>query len=170
MRFILKFAEEKITSIWPQVLVALFLASMAGLASFYISENKDYIFDWSWYRPRGSYQNVIQPKLVSAARDFAEARHPGEACVAMPLGRDEFYLFLAIGCARYSEKSETNLLPARARYRGDEVVQLEIPPKETHPNSIRRIMPATAFEKMRYGFPHTEILEAGISRMREKGI
>ena len=150
--------------------VGLGFAASAAAATAYVYGKRDFLFEWDWARVHGKFEETVEPRLVIAARDLAESKRPGEVCVAKALGKDEKFLFLAVGCGRFSPKTDTPLLAARVRYSGERVSALEIPQREAYPNSLRRVLPQEAFEKMRYGFPRKEILQAGLERMRERGL
>jgi hypothetical protein len=150
--------------------VALVFALVAAGAAALVYGKRDFLFEWDWAKTHGTFEAGVPPALVASARDLAEAKHPGAACVAKGLGHDDKFVFLAVGCGRYPENGEAPLAAARARYSGEQASSLEIPSREAYPNSIRRIFPLRAFEALRAGFPKSEILQEGLARMREKGL
>lgn len=155
-----------------QFAVALGFAMIAGGLAGLLYEKRDSLFEWDWRRARGKLEARVPPALVIAAREWAEGRRKGEACVVNPLARDEVYLYAAVGCGKFrgaGVEGDAAPLAARFRARGDTVTGMERAPVGTYRNSVRRLFPQEVFEKMRYGFPHEEYLRAGQARMREMG-
>ncbi len=148
----------------------------AGAANF-IYMKRDFIFERSWALPNGKFEEAAAPSFVNAARDFAEAGHPGQACVAKWLGKDDKYFYVAIGCATFSETlgkiqavGDANYFAARLGYSDGKITGMEQPGSAAPVNALRRILPRAAAEKMRYGFSPQEFMQSGLSRMAEKGL
>ena len=84
---------------------------------------------------------------------------------------------MAIGCGVFQgePKNAKSLgdeapVPVRLRYSGDQVSHLEQPLREAYQNSLRRLFPLKVYEKMRFGFPKSEFLDAGLERMKAKNL
>lgn len=157
--------------------VALAAALVAFFATNYIYAERDSIFEWEWARPSGAFVSANDDPLRIAARDFAEARNPGQACVEKWLGRDEKYVYLALGCARFHEKlgevqaeGQPNFIATRFRYGGSVVRSMEQPSMRAYQNGVRRLFPREAAEKLRNTSSLPEFLRRGLARMAERSL
>lgn len=158
--------------------VAIAFAAAAALMSSLLYGYRDEIFAWDWARSHGRFQATIPPELVTAARDLAESREHGAACVVAPLGRDDSFLFVQLGCGRFQgeppnvrEIGEPEPTATRLRYRGSLVSDLERPAPDAYENSLRRLFPREAFERLRLsGMARSDYLGAGLARMKAKNL
>ncbi|MGZ3734359.1 MAG: hypothetical protein ACXVB9_03715 [Bdellovibrionota bacterium] len=158
-------------------MVGLIFALVAAATAGFVYQKRDIIFEWDWAPLHGALVESVPAQLSNAARDLAEAKNPGEACVAKSLGRDDRYLYMAIGCGVFRREDgnlkvqgDEALTAARLKYSGEQVQTLERPMREAYLNSLRRLIPLRVYEKMRYGFPRSEFLDAGVERMKSKNL
>ncbi len=131
--------------------------------------------EWNWAKVNGAFDATPDESRSRAARDFAEASHAGQACVEKWLGKDDKYLYLALGCARFEESlgeikahgGDPNFLPTRMRYDGDRVLSMEQPKAKAYQNGLRRLFPVEAAEKLRNKSSLPEFHQLGLARMVE---
>ncbi len=158
-----------------RVAVALAFAAAAGLLTNIIYKERDRIIEWGWTRSSGAFDPSPDWDHLKAAITYAELKHPGQACVAKWLGKDEKFLYLALGCARFEESlgeikaldGDVNYLATRMRYSGPEAEGLEHPHPFAYQNSLRRLFPVEAAEKMRNMGSVPEFLSKGLARMEQ---
>ncbi len=156
----------------PQIAVGLVFALVAGSTAGLLYSSRDYLFEWSWAKTHGRFEETVPLELTVAVRDYAELRRPGEACVAKPFGKDDRYVFVSVGCGKFADagkaptEGDAAMVPSRFRYSGDRVSSWEEPEKGAFENSVRRLFPVAAYERIRYGVPHAEYWAAGAARMR----
>lgn len=157
--------------------VALIFGAIAAGATAFVYNERDVIFAWNWASPSGKFQPEPDEALRLAARDFAEARSPGRACVDKWVGKDDKYIYLALGCARFEEKlgemkahdGDSGYLAARLRYSGSEVRSLEQPRVKAYENGLRRLFPKAAADRLR-AVSVSDYHRQGLARMAERGI
>jgi hypothetical protein len=151
--------------------VGVAFALAAAVLTNVVYKERDGIFEWSWAKARGKLEVEVSAQLAMSARDFAETKHPGTACVVKPVARDDRYLYAGVGCAMFKSTGESAPLePTRLRLWGDSVSSLEEPDHANFENSVHRLFPPEVWEKLRYGFPKAQVLEAGLARMKEKSL
>lgn len=138
--------------------LALLFALLAAGATALFYLNRDFLVEWQRVKTAGSFTAAEDPKLGAAALAFAQAKiaRPGEACVGQWVGRDEKYLYMAVGCARLEDKmgeltasGDSNFHPTRFRYEGGEIENWEQPNQEEYANSMRRLFPKEAQDLLR---------------------
>lgn len=135
--------------------ISLVLALVAAVSAGSAYLKRDAIFTWRWQELRGEWHPEPSAELAQKAIDFAETKNPGAACVGRWIGRDDTYLYLALGCGRFTERlgavvadGDQNFLAARFRYEEKEVTGLERNTEGQFRNSLRRLFPKVAGEKM----------------------
>lgn len=170
--------EGKGASKTVRLAVAMAFALVAAVVTALIYFERDLIFQWDWAKPHGRFQAEPDETLERLARDYAETQRPGAACVGKWLGKDEKFLYLALGCARFDEKmgkleveGDTTYIPSRFRYSGQEIRSFEQPNKNrnAYENGIRRIFPLPVYEKFR-SIGVSDFQRNGLKRMAERGI
>ena len=160
----------------PQIAVGLVFALVVGGTVGLIFSRRDFVFEWGWANANGRLEDSAPAELVLAARNYAEEKRKGEACVAKSFGKDDKYLYVAIGCGKFADPHEAPvagdaaMVPSRFRYSGQRVSSWESPEKGAFENSEHRLFPVVAFERIRYGVPHAEYWSAGAARMKEKSL
>lgn len=138
--------------------LALLFAVLAagGAALFYL--NRDLLVEWKRVRPAGEFKAAEDAKLAAAALAFAQEKmaRSGEDCVGQWVGRDDKYLYMAVGCAKLEEKmgelstsGDSNFHPTRFRYDGGEIENWEQPDQQEYANSMRRLFPKEAQDLLR---------------------
>lgn len=132
------------------------LALLAAGATFLLQNNRDLFFLNEWREPSGVYTKEEVPALAKAALDIASQLHTGATCVQRWAGRDETYIYLALGCGRFREESgkifvegDANFRPTRLRYSDTEVWNLEQVDDRNFENSLRRLFPRPAGDRVR---------------------
>lgn len=138
--------------------LALLFALIAAGASALFYLNRDFLVEWKRVKPVGEFETAQDPKLAAAALAFAESKmaRPGENCVGQWVGRDEKYLYMAVGCAKLEERmgelhtsGDANFHPTRFLYDGDEIENWEQPDQQEYGNSMRRLFPKEAQDLVR---------------------
>jgi|GEM_PF-7067781 len=160
---------------FSRLAVALAFAGVAALLTNTLYNERDRVFEWSWTKAHGKFDASPDEEHAKAARAFAEGKRPGQACVEKWLGKDEKYLYLALGCARFEETlgevkaldGDHNFLATRMRYSGDTVQSIEQPHPQAYQNSLRRLFPVEAAEKLRHSTSLPEFHSQGIARMEQ---
>jgi hypothetical protein len=147
--------------------VAFVFALLAAVVAGAVYRNRDLIFSYDWARAHGNLQSAVSPALLASARDVAEAQYPGEACVVEGLGRDDRYFYAGLGC-RKGVEGDHDLSAARFRYTGDRAFDLERATPEAYGNSVHRLFPRAAYEKLWSGLAHSEYLSAIEVRARTR--
>lgn len=158
-----------------RLVVALVFAGAAMLVTSFLYNERDRIFEWSFTKAHGKFDPSPDEARAKAARDYAESRHPGQACVEKWLGKDDKYFYLALGCARFeetlgevkAEDGDRNYVATRMRYSGDSLKSLEQPHPQAYQNSLRRIFPVEAAEKLRNTGSLPEFHREGLARMAQ---
>ena len=160
-----------------KITVALGFGCLSALLAGFVFQHRDSFFAWEWHRAHGKFEEKAEEKLELAARDFAESQRPGTVCVSKWLGKDEKFLYLAMGCARFREtlgevrfQGDGNFQPARFRYLGEKIEKMESPEAEAWENSLRRLFPKEAADKFRFSLSQPEFERRGIARMAELGM
>lgn len=160
-----------------KILLALFFAGLSAGATYCVYSHRDFLFEWGWAKGQGKFSEAADEKLRIAARDFAEAKHPGRVCVDKWLGKDEKYVYMTIGCALFREtlgevraEGDENFAPARLRYSGEKIESMEQPAPDAFTNSLHRIFPKEAADKMRGQQSRPEFYRRGLLRMAERGL
>lgn len=138
-------------------LAFLFAFIAAGAtALFYL--NRDVLVEWKRVKAAGTFSAAEDPKLRAAALAFAQEKiaRPGETCVDQWVGRDERFIYMAVGCAKLEEKmgelttsGDSNFHPTRFRYDGSDIENWEQPNQEEYGNSMRRLFPKEAQDLLR---------------------
>ncbi len=155
--------------------VAFAFAGAAMVATTLVYNERDQLVDWSWSKSHGKFDPAPNEPLAAAARDYAEKQHPGQACVSKWLGKDDKYLYLALGCARFEEtlgevkavEGDSNFLATRMRYSKDTIEGMEQPHPKAYQNGIRRLFPMEAAEKLRNTNSQPEFHSQGLARMEK---
>lgn len=160
-----------------KVSVALLLGVLSALATGYLLSHRDLIFAWEWASPHGKFEAAPHAGLQVAARDFAEAKRPGAVCVEKWLGRDDRFVYLALGCARFQETlgevrahGDATFQPVRFGYEGEQVTSMEGLTPGAWDNSLRRMFPKEAADKFRLTVSQPEFEKRGLARMAERGL
>ena len=151
-------------------------AFLAMASSSYLYLNRDYFLSFGWERAHGELVLVEEKDLLRAARDYAEAGLVDQVCVERWLGRDDRYLYLALGCGAFRQylgavhvSGDLEFRPTRLRYSGSKVSDLEQPLPGAFENGLRRLFPQRAAQRFRELASSREYRERGLARMEEKG-
>jgi len=163
-------------NVLQRLVVALVFALIATLITYFFYKERDQIFEWSWTKAHGSFDSSPNEKLGIAALAFAESENPGKACVGKWLGKDDRYLYLALGCARFEEKlgevkalgGDSNFVATRLRFYGEKVLSMERPQAKSYQNGLRRLFPREAAEKLRFLHSAPDFYRLGMARMMER--
>lgn len=156
--------------------VALVFGALAAGATGIIYSERDVLFHFDFARPAGRFQPEADLTLETAALAYAEAKAPGQACVEKWVGKDDKYVYLALGCARFEEKlgelravgGDPGYFATRLRYSGTEILGLERPSSRAYENGLRRLFPKEAADRMR-GLSSSDFLRLGLARMAARG-
>ena len=115
--------------------------------------NRDELFDWQRVKAVGVFQPAEDPALRAAAVAYADKliAHRDQVCVDQWVGKDDRYVYLALGCARFEEAAgaiqtsgDRNFHPTRLRYWGTNILSWEQPDESEYRNSMRRLFPREA--------------------------
>ena len=143
--------ESKVLHLTLALLLALIASGLAALAYL----NRDFFFEWQRVGAIGKFSSQLNPGLMGAALSFANEKmaRPGETCVGEWLGKDDRYLYMTVGCARFEEKAgkietsgDANFHPTRFRRSGEEITNWEQPNEAEFDNSMRRLFPREAMQ------------------------
>lgn len=134
--------------------VALALAVLAGGIVGLISYNRDALFEWQWVKFQGAFSPQENLELRAAARKLYQEKmaRPGQVCVDQWIGKDDRYLYMAIGCAKFEERlgavetsGDSNYIPTRFRYDGKDIEHFQQPDLSEFENSIKKLFPREAY-------------------------
>lgn len=134
-------------------LFAFTFALLAGGIAAVAYLNRDLVFEWQRVKAVGEFTAAPALELEAAAIQFAEKKiaRSGQVCVGQWVGRDEKYVYMTVGCAKFfQELGETkaegdqNFLPTRFRYDEKEIEHWEQPNLDQFANSMRRLFPKEA--------------------------
>jgi len=134
-------------------LFALSLALVVGVSAGAVYFFRDSFFEWQWRKPAGVFTEQEDPKLRQAALEFVQKKitEPGEVCVDQWVGKDERFIYMAVGCALFAEKlgqveakGDQNFIATRFRYDGEEIETIEQIGNGDFKNAIRRLYPKAA--------------------------
>jgi hypothetical protein len=164
-----------------QTRLRLAFASLCSLlamaASAWIYFQRDSLIEWKWAEAHGQFVTTPDAELRVAARDYAEAGHPGQVCIEKWLGKDERFIYLGLGCATFRRHlgelhvvGDPNFRPTRLRYSGDKVSELEQPRPEAFTNGLRRLFPQQAAQRLKAEISQQEYQARGYARMEERGM
>lgn len=138
--------------------LALLFALLAAGATALFYLNRDFLVEWKRVKAVGGFTATEDPKLFASAIAFAQEKmaRPGETCVGQWVGRDEKFLYMALGCAKLEERfgkygtsGDSNFHPTRLRYDDGEIKSWEQPNQEEYSNSMRRLFPKEAQDLLR---------------------
>jgi hypothetical protein len=159
--------------------VALLLAvSAAGFTGFVITY-RDTLFEWQWTKFSGQFSKESDAELRAAALRYYQEKQakPGQVCVEQWAGRDERYLYMAVGCAKFQERlgvieteGDNNFIPTRFRYDGKEVNHFEQPDFSEFENSIKKMFPREAYHLVAVLLNQEQFQRRGLELAREKGL
>lgn len=134
-------------------LFALSLALVVGVSAGAVYFFRDSFFEWQWRKPVGAFTEQEDPKLRQAALEFAQKNLAalGETCVDQWVGKDERFIYMAVGCAKFAEKlgqveaeGDENFIATRFRYDGEEIEAIDQIGGGEFKNAIRRLYPKAA--------------------------
>lgn len=156
--------------------VALLFGGLGAGATALIYTERDTFFQWDWAKPAGRFQPEPDETLRRAARDYAEAHSPGQACVEKWVGKDDKHAYLALGCARFVETlgevrahgGDPGYVATRFRYSGHEIRGFEQPRAKSYENGLRRLFPKEAADRLR-AISLADFHRQGLTRMAERG-
>jgi hypothetical protein len=138
--------------------LALTFALVAAAAAGLVYLNRDFLFEWQRVKAVGKFTAEEDPILSAAALQFAQEKiaRPGASCVGQWIGKDERFLYMTVGCARIEEKlgevvtiGDANFHPTRFRHDGRDIENWEQPNEEEYANSMRRLFPKEAVERLK---------------------
>jgi hypothetical protein len=159
-----------------RLLFALFCSLPVLGGTFWLVLHLDSFVEWNWATSRGQYSEAENITLSVAAVKYAEEGKPGKVCVEKWLGRDDCYLYLALGCAAFRTHlgevevdGDPNYLPTRLRVHGSEVGDLEQPSAPSFANGLRRLFPQIAAMRFRQAANYAEYRQRGLERMEIRG-
>lgn len=150
-----------------QVGVAFAFALLAALAVGYVQRNRDFIFEYDWARVHGKLEPGASPALLTSARDVAEGQEAGKACAVEALAHDDRYLYAGLGC-QVAGQGDHDFRAARFRYSGDHAFALERATPEAYVNSVHRLFPRAAYEKLWTGLARSNFLAAVQARAKAR--
>lgn len=150
------------------------LALIAAGATFLIQNNRDLFFLNEWREPSGTFTKEEVPALAKGALGVASQLHTGATCVQRWAGRDDTYIYLALGCGRFREENgkivvegDQSFKPTRLRYDTTEVWQLEQVDERNFENSLRRLFPRPAGDRVRVLLDSDTYKKMGLAKTKE---
>lgn len=138
-----------------RLLVASVCALAAGGFTFLLQSNRDFLFENRWHEPYGTFDPREDKNFLSAALALAQEEMRGTTCVGNWIGKDERYVYLTIGCgifrqegAKITVRGDQNFRPVRMRINGFELRGAEAADPASFENSVRRLFPRVAAERI----------------------
>ncbi|MGE3263430.1 MAG: hypothetical protein AB7K68_16755 [Bacteriovoracia bacterium] len=131
-------------------IAALLLSVLAGSVAGGLYFFREQYFDTGKSRAHGKFEPLVEEKLLGAATAYAEKklRQPEQVCVTRSLGRDERYVYLAFGCAKFAMQygeprayGDQGFRALRLRYWGNWIVAMDQGNPERLPETLRRLYP-----------------------------
>ncbi|RZA06622.1 MAG: hypothetical protein EOP11_09845 [Proteobacteria bacterium] len=140
---------------YQRILFATFCALLAGGFTFLVKTNRDFLFENRWHEPYGKFETAEDRGLFEAALASASSEMRGTTCVGEWIGKDERYLYAAIGCGNFKREGDKisvtgdqNYRPLRMEIRGIEVKGTEVVDSTAFENSLRRLYPRVAADRV----------------------
>ncbi len=139
-------------------IVGLSLALIAFSLTYLYQSKKDIFFERRWTEGEGKFVEALDYEMQKRAEEYIQANgaRKDELCVSEWIGKDEQYLYLGVGCAKFqqnlgdiSAEGDQNFHPTRVRYDGSEVEHYQQPDSENEKNSVRDLFPRKAYELFR---------------------
>jgi hypothetical protein len=139
-------------------IVGFSFALLAFGLSYLYQSNKDIFFERKWTEGVGRFVEAMDYELQKKAEEYIQTNgaRKDELCVSEWIGKDEQYLYLGVGCAKFqqqlgdiSAEGDQNFHPTRVRYDGQEVEHYQQPDAENEKSAVRDLFPRKAYDLFR---------------------
>jgi len=158
-----------------RILIASLAALIAGLLTFVLQANRDLLFENRWHDSVGPFVPTADPRLLQQAIGAAEAEMRGATCVGNWIGKDERYAYVAVGCgafraegAKIQVTGDQNFRPVRFERNGAELKNPEGVDAKNFENSLKRIFPRVAADRLSIRMNAQLFREQGLAKQSGK--
>lgn len=142
---------------------------VAFALSFVFLLNKDLFFDRAWFEGEGSFIEMDDAGWRAKAEKYVQEAQPERGiCVSEWLGRDQKYLYLAIGCGKFQQnlgeisvEGQQNFYPTRIEFEGETLAQIDQVETTKDNGAVRSLFPKRAFDMYRWKSHRDRFLKMG---------